>query len=250
MKKKRTIIVLSVVIVILLLAAVALILSLKNKKPEEKLVEKPVTEEQQEEPEPTVVGQETETIKGDIKPFKYGVKMQPVTYNTYDVYSDGTRKLVQTVDDILYFHEGYNATMEELNAESELAATVYIEYYEKVLELINKERSKAGVAPVVLDMELCKIAGLRAAEMEYSGKFSHERPDGSGCFKVTQYYNYTYKHLAENIVRWCSSAKTAVNAWKNDSTDYSYMLDARFTKLGVGHSDAGIATQWVTVFSD
>jgi len=254
MKKKHTIIVLIIVLLILLIAGVALWISLKDKEPTsgptDEIVKDDDVKEEEKEPEPTVVGQEKETIKGEITDFKYGVKQQPVTYNTYDVYSDGSKKLVESIDDILYFHEGYNATMDQLKAEGELAVTVYMDYYQEILELVNKERAAAGVAPLVLDEGLCHVASFRAAELEYSNKFSHERPDGSGCFNVTQFYKITYKHLAENIAQGFGSPKSVVKAWKKDATDYSYMLDARFTKLGVGHSDAGIHKEWVTVFSD
>ena len=206
--------------------------------------------EEEKEPDPTVVGQEKETLKGDISDFKYGVKQQPVTYNTYDVYSDGSKILVESIDDILYFHEGYNATMDQLKAEGILAVEIYMEYYQEILELINKERAAAGVAPLTLDVNLCHVASFRAAELEYSGKFTHVRPDGSGCFNVTQFYGITYRHFAENIAQGYATPKSVVNAWKKDATDCAYMLDARFTKLGVGHSDAGINKEWVTVFSD
>ena len=123
-------------------------------------------------------------------------------------------------------------------------------YYQKILELVNKERVAAGVEPLVLDTDICHVASFRAAELEYSGKFSHERPDGSGCFKLTQLYGITYGHLAENIAQGYGTPESVVKAWKKDATDCSYMLDARFTKLGVGYSNAGIKTEWVTVFSD
>ena len=156
----------------------------------------------------------------------------------------------RTEQALAYFHEGYNATMDQLKAEGEFAVSVYMKYYQEILELINKERAAVGVAPLTLDVDLCQIASFRAVEMEYSNKFSHERPDGSGCFAVTQFYKISYGHLAENIAQGYASPKSVVNAWKKDATDYSYMLDARFTKLGVGHSDVGIHKEWVTIFSD
>jgi uncharacterized protein YkwD len=122
--------------------------------------------------------------------------------------------------------------------------------YEKVLELVNKERASQSLTPLVLDMDLCQVAGFRAAEIEYSGKFSHTRPDGNGCFQVTQFYGITYKHLAENIAQGYGTPKTVMNAWKKDATDYGYMMDARFTKVGIGFSDAGIKKEWVMIFSD
>lgn len=217
---------------------------------EDQVADDEKAEEKKEEPAPTVVRQEKETLKGDIRDFKYGVKQQPVTHNTYDVYSDGSKVLVESIDDVWYFHDGYCATTEELKAEATFAVGVYMEYYQEILELVNKERAAAGVAPLTMDTNLCHIASFRAAEIEYSGKFSHERPDGSGCFKVTQFYEYSYKHLAENIAQGFATPKATVQAWKKDATDYSYMMDARFTKLGVGHSDAGIKKEWVAVFSD
>lgn len=253
MKKffKRYVVIIAILLLLLLGSFIFLLWAFRDRdtvKPEKEKTEQ--VKEEPEEEEPYVVGQEVETIKGKISPFKYGVKKQPVTYNTYDVYSDGSRVLVKTVDDMLYYHTGYNATMEELKAESDLNVTSYLAYYEEVVRLVNEERAKVGVAPVTLDTTLCQVAGLRAAEIEYSGKYAHERPDGSGCFKVTQAYGIEYKYLAENIAQGYSSPKSAVKAWKGDPTDYSYMINPKFTKLGVGFSNAGINYEWVQVFTN
>ena len=253
MKKLDTKHILIIAIIVLLISIIGIWLVVRNI---DKKVDAPVQDkteevkEEEKEPEPTVVSQEKETIKDDIQDFKYGVKKQHVTYNTYDVYSDGTKKLVESVDDILYFHEGYNATMDQLKAEGEFGVYTYINFYQEVLELVNKERAAVGVAQLVLDTNLCNIASFRSAELEYSGKFSHERPDGSGCFAVTTYYGVTYTHLAENIAQGYETPKSVVKAWKANETDYGYMIDARFTKLGVGYSNAGINHEWVQVFSD
>lgn len=251
MKKKTNII----IILLLVLSAVALWFAFKPNSQEEVIQEEmkeeqPKEEKKEESPKPTVIGQEKETVKGDITDFKYGVKQQPVTYNTYDVYSDGEKVLVESVDNILFHHQGYNATMEQLRVEGEYAVATYMNQYEEFLNLINQARAQKGIAPLTLDLELCHVAGFRAAELEYSGKFSHERPDGSGCFAVTQYYGIIYKHLAETIAREYEEPKTILRIWEKDSDYLGYLMDTRFTKVGFGFSDAGIQKKWVAIFSD
>ena len=250
--KKITVITILALLISAIVFAFVMCGKMKN---QDTLVDAPIDkiEEEKEEPEeqkPTVIRQEEEVIKGEIYPFKYGVTQQLITYNTYDVYSDGTRKLVKTTERYHYNHKGYNATMDQLNEESQTNLTAYLKDYEEMVRLVNALRKEAGVAPVELDTTYCLVAGLRAAEIEYSGVYSHQRPDDTGCFQVTQYYGVEYAHLAENIAQGYQSPKSAISAWKKNETYYNYMIDARFTKIGVGYSNAGINHEWVLVFAD
>ena len=59
----------------------------------------------------------------------------------------------------------------------------------EVLNLVNEERAKVGVAPLSLADDLQAAANIRAREIVQS--FSHTRPDGSDCFTVMQYRGRT-----------------------------------------------------------
>lgn len=50
----------------------------------------------------------------------------------------------------------------------------------EVLELVNRERAKAGVRPLQLAEDLTAAASIRAKELPR--QFSHTRPDGRDCF--------------------------------------------------------------------
>ena len=114
-----------IIILSLLLVVVFVVLGFvmcAKKEPVESQVEQeqPVKQEEPEkekEPEPTVVGQEKETLKGDVTDFKYGVKKQNVTYNTYDVYSDGSKVLVESIDDVevIWIDLKYNIVTNDSN---------------------------------------------------------------------------------------------------------------------------------------
>ena len=60
----------------------------------------------------------------------------------------------------------------------------------EMLNLVNVERRKHGLNPLVLDRDLNNGAMIRAREI--SEYFSHTRPDGTACFTVLPNYKRHY----------------------------------------------------------
>ena len=50
----------------------------------------------------------------------------------------------------------------------------------EVLDIVNQERSKVGLEPLVMDKELFEVAQQRSSELAVL--FNHKRPNGSSCF--------------------------------------------------------------------
>ena len=141
----------------------------------------------------------------------------------------------------------------DMVALSKQYAVSYRAYYEEVLRLVNEIRAEAGVAPLQLDDTLCQAAGLRSIEMDYNNEFSHTRPDGSSCFTVLSEFNCSYHTCGENIAAGYASPAAVVNGWKNSQGHYENMINASFTKLGVGYSSLGnsyYGNYWTQLFTD
>lgn len=141
----------------------------------------------------------------------------------------------------------------DMVALSKQYAVSYRAYYEEVLRLVNEIRAEAGVAPLQLDDTLCQAAGLRSIEMDYNNEFSHTRPDGSSCFTVLSEFNCSYHTCGENIAAGYASPAVVVNGWKNSQGHYENMINASFTKLGVGYSSLGnsyYGNYWTQLFTD
>ena len=53
---------------------------------------------------------------------------------------------------------------------------------DRVIELVNQERTSRGLQPLVKDDRLMVAAAARAKEL--SQRYSHTRPNGSECFTI------------------------------------------------------------------
>lgn len=127
-----------------------------------------------------------------------------------------------------------------LLASAKVNTVTYSAYASEVLRLVNIERAKVGAAPLVLDEALCNAANMRAIEMDYSGNFSHTRPDGSNCFTVFDVCNVQWeKRCGENIAAGQATPEKVMETWINSSGHYANILNASYTKMGLGYSTGG-----------
>lgn len=193
-----------------------------------------------------------EESKSKTTDFKYGVKKVVTTVTYYNVYSDGSKKVDYTYSYNDYDVSGYSATDAELMDETKKVQASNMTYYEEVLDLVNAIRTEVGVPPLVLDVKMCKAATMRALEMDYSGLFSHTRPDGRSCFDVLDTFNIECWGCGENIAAGYGSPKAVVEGWKNSPGHYSNMINEGYTKMGVGRSNQGIGgygDYWAQLFA-
>lgn len=116
----------------------------------------------------------------------------------------------------------------------------------EVLNLVNAERARIGVAPLILAEDLQEAAEIRAYEIvEY---FSHTRPDGSDCFTVMKNRGMTW---GENIAAGHATAEETVEQWMNSEGHRENILNPTFRELGVGYAYEDYSTYhhyWVQLF--
>lgn len=118
----------------------------------------------------------------------------------------------------------------------------------EVVRLLNEERAKRGLAPLVMDPMLDKAASLRAKEV--AGHFAHTRPDGSNNFTVLDEMNIDYGYAGENIAGGQTSASAVMSSWMKSTGHRGNILSDNFNKVGIGHYVSGGMDYWVQVFSD
>ena len=117
----------------------------------------------------------------------------------------------------------------------------------QVVELVNKERNKNGLASLTMDSELNRAAAVRAKETAQS--FSHTRPNGSSCFTALDEIGYSYSSAGENIAMGQSSPSEVVKAWMNSEGHRANILNSSFTKIGVGCHSNGSTLYWSQFFA-
>ncbi len=120
---------------------------------------------------------------------------------------------------------------------------------EIILDIVNEERAKLGVAPLVLNATMNKAAALRAQEI--TTLFSHTRPDGTDCFTVYSEFNISYRTAGENIAAGNSTAAATAQQWINSQGHYENMIDPNYTEMGVGYAysaNSQYGHYWVQIF--
>ncbi len=121
-------------------------------------------------------------------------------------------------------------------------------YAEQVVDLVNKERAKAGLKKLTLDKNIETAALVRAKEIEVS--FSHTRPNGSSFSSVLREYNISYYGAGENIAWGQATPEAVMNAWMNSEGHRANILNAKFTKIGVGYYQNSAGRKyWTQLFT-
>lgn len=125
-------------------------------------------------------------------------------------------------------------------------ATTSDAYIQRVVDLVNQERAKAGLNPVVLQENLTAAAQVRAKEIVTT--FSHTRPNGTSCFTALKEAGVSYMGAGENIAYGQLSADAVMEGWMNSSGHRANILNGNFTKIGVGHYQNSSGVHYWTQF--
>lgn len=119
-------------------------------------------------------------------------------------------------------------------------------YEAEVLRLVNIERAKYGLSPLVQDNGATQTAHLRAKEIVKS--FSHTRPDGSSCFTAAKEFGVTYRSAGENIAYGYPTPNAVVTGWMNSEGHRKNILSGSFSKIGIGCYKSGGVLYWSQFF--
>lgn len=119
-------------------------------------------------------------------------------------------------------------------------------YAQRVLDLVNIERRKAGVKPLVLSDELMRAAAVRSKEI--TQVFSHTRPDGT---KFSLLVSRHGRRIGENIAGGYQTPEDVVDGWMHSEGHRKNILHPDFTELGVGYAyeeNSQYKHYWVQIF--
>ena len=99
-------------------------------------------------------------------------------------------------------------------------------------DLMNAQRTQAGLGALSWDSDLENAAAIRA--FECSESFSHTRPDGSDWYTV----NAQIMH-GENLAYGYNSADSVMTAWMNSPTHKENIMYPSFTKCAIAIYKSG-----------
>ena len=119
-------------------------------------------------------------------------------------------------------------------------------YAQRVLDLVNIERRKAGVKPLALSDELMRASAVRSQEI--IKVFSHTRPDGTPFTSIVSRHG---RRIGENIAGGYQTPEDVVDGWMHSEGHRKNILHPDFTELGVGYAyeeDSQYKHYWVQIF--
>lgn len=121
------------------------------------------------------------------------------------------------------------------------------DFVSQVAQLVNAERAKAGLSPVTLDATLSKAAQVRAKEtVSY---FSHTRPNGNTFSSAITEQGISFRGAGENIAYGQKTPQEVMNGWMNSAGHRANILNANFTKIGVGYYQQNGVNYWTQLFT-
>lgn len=98
----------------------------------------------------------------------------------------------------------------------------------QVLDIVNQQRTAAGLNPLTMDQGLLNTARLRAQEIVTL--FSHTRPDGSDCFTA---FPSGHSYVGENIAAGYGNAAYVMEGWMGSPGHRANILDSDYSAIGI-----------------
>ncbi|WP_028594396.1 CAP domain-containing protein [Paenibacillus assamensis] len=115
---------------------------------------------------------------------------------------------------------------------------------QQVIELVNKERAKAGLPVLKYDEKLSQVAHLKAKDMIDNNYFDHNSPTYGSPFDMMRSQGVSYNTAGENIAKGQRSAEEVMKDWMNSPGHRQNILKDGYTKIGVGYYNGA----WVQMF--
>lgn len=149
------------------------------------------------------------------------------------------RKLMQLNPDV----DPYNMQIGEVIRLKE-SAKHSSTFEEQVAQLVNKERAKRGLKPLLHRADLKNIAEKKAQDMINSNYFSHNSPNYGSPFQMLKTFSIHYRAAAENIAKGQTTPQQVMNSWMNSTGHRNNILNGSFDSIGVGFYHGA----WVQIF--
>ena len=99
---------------------------------------------------------------------------------------------------------------------------------------MNAKRVEAGLKPLTVDNTLVQVARYKSNHMIQYNYFDHVTPQGTKYTDWLQAVGYTYTTAGENIAYNTYDAVELFNQWWNSPGHRANMMNASYTKVGIG----------------
>lgn len=108
-----------------------------------------------------------------------------------------------------------------------------------MLNLVNQERSKAGLKPLSADPELTVVARAHSTDMFVHGYFAHDTPEGVDPFERMKQAHVRFLTAGENLAL-APTLQIAHTGLMNSPGHRANILNKDFGRVGIGVMDGGM----------
>lgn len=105
----------------------------------------------------------------------------------------------------------------------------------RIFDLINVERRRRGLRPLVFNAQLDQMARIQASNMAYFQKMAHVLPQAQlpALSDRARSVQYPYAEIAENVALGYPSAEAVVQGWMNSPGHRANILNPGVVETGI-----------------
>lgn len=124
-------------------------------------------------------------------------------------------------------------------------------YEEKVVELVNVERQKAGLSTLTMDSAISNVARAKSKDMADNKYFAHQSPTYGSAGDMLEQFGIKWSAWGENIAYGQRTPEIVVNAWMNSPGHRANILSTNFSKIGIGYvTNSNGTPYWTQIFTN
>ncbi|WP_100404866.1 CAP domain-containing protein [Bacillus solitudinis] len=110
------------------------------------------------------------------------------------------------------------------------------EVEQQMIDLVNQERQKQGLVPLKVNLELTKVARIKADDMISNNYFSHQSPTYGSPFDMLGKYGVEYRTAGENLAG-NQTVDAAHTTLMNSEGHRANILSSEYSEIGIGVVD-------------
>lgn len=115
----------------------------------------------------------------------------------------------------------------------------------EMFALVNQERVKRGIKPLVWDLQITLVARRHSRDMWERGYFSHINPDGKDPFDRMREGSIHFNAAGENLAL-APTLSLAHSGLMNSEGHRKNILESSYGRIGIGVIDGGIYGEMIT----
>ncbi len=129
--------------------------------------------------------------------------------------------------------------------------TAVSSYEQKVVELVNVERQKAGLPALKLDASISNIARMKSKDMADNNYFAHQSPTYGSAGDMLSKFGIKWSAWGENIASGQKTPESVVTAWMNSPGHKANIMSSNYSRIGVGYvTNSNGTPYWTQMFAN